>query len=219
MQKKQHFIEVKRTAEYYTLQPEETEVEKVLFVIHGYSQLPEFFINHFRNLPELGIAVVAPSGLSLSYQSGFYGRVGASWMTKHNRENEIKDYLAYLDQLYAEVRNKYKAARSFSVLGFSQGTATASRWFAASGHQLDHLLLTAGYVAEDADLHALKNKLGEGEINFFVGKNDSYMKTEKVEAHKKFLEGNGLPYTVQEFDGGHEIPKEMLLEFMGKFWN
>lgn len=216
MLKQQHFIEVKRTAEYYSIQPRNVEVAKVLFVLHGYSQLPEFFIEHFRNLPDLGILVVAPSGLSLSYQSGFYGRVGASWMTKHNRENEIKDYLAYLDQLYLEIKSNYPKVESFSVLGFSQGTATASRWYAYSERKMDRLICIAGALAADLDIELLNNKQGQRKLALFVGDKDAYINKDKAENLLKEMESNGVGFELIPYDGGHEIPQKELLTYFEK---
>ena len=213
MEKKQNFIEVTRTAEYYSLIPADTKPVKVLFVIHGYMQLPKYFIDHFSNLPELGIAVIAPSGLSLSYQSGFDGRVGASWMTKHNREKEIKDYLAYLDQLYAEIQNTFPKCKRFELLGFSQGSATATRWFSSSKNLLDAIILSAGYVPEDVDFERLRQRLNDGTIQFYAGSKDSYLTEERVEAHKNLLNKNSIPFKITRFDGGHEIPSSALYEY------
>ena len=45
---------------------------------------------------ELGYTIIAPQGLHKFYLEGTSGRVGASWMTKENREDDIKNYLVYL---------------------------------------------------------------------------------------------------------------------------
>ncbi len=48
-------------------------------------------------------------------------------MTKEDRENEIADYVDFLDAVFGEV---VTPGARVTVLGFSQGVATAARWLA-----------------------------------------------------------------------------------------
>ncbi|NIP78275.1 MAG: phospholipase, partial [Gemmatimonadetes bacterium] len=86
---------------------------EVWFVLHGYGQLAERFVRRFDALPGVrdGMrAVVAPEALSRFYVeeevTGPHGpesRVGATWMTRADREHEIRDYVEYLDRVAAAV--------------------------------------------------------------------------------------------------------------------
>lgn len=211
MKKTQNFIQVERTAEYYILEPND-KVHSILYVLHGYSQLPEFFIEHFKKLTDLGVLVVAPSGLSLSYQSEFSGRVGASWMTKHNRENEIRDYVNYLENLHKEMKLLYPCISDFSLLGFSQGTATASRWFANSLEKFKKLILVAGGIAEDLDMHLFTKRLSKSKLILLYGDKDPYVEQEQKEKQLKLLDEHTLNYNCEQFEGLHQIPKKELYE-------
>jgi hypothetical protein len=67
---------------------------------------------------------VAPEALSRFYVSQEPGRhcpvsvVGGTWMTREDRENEIRDYVRYLDILHDEVEIEGVPT---TVLAFSQG--------------------------------------------------------------------------------------------------
>ena len=53
------------------------------------------------------------------------GPIGASWMTREAREREISDYVAYLDEVALWIRRELGCELAPTVLGFSQGVATA----------------------------------------------------------------------------------------------
>jgi len=125
---KEQTIETKKTARYYTLGALSEKTRTVWFVCHGYGQLANYFLRNFKSLENEKTFIISPEGFHRYYLNGFSGRVGASWMTKEDRLNDIADYVAYLDQLYHKVfssvnRNNLKV----NLLGFSQGGATATR--------------------------------------------------------------------------------------------
>ena len=72
----------------------------------------------------------------------FTGRVGATWMTKVDRLNEIKDYLGYLNTLYTKTFEESAVTPedvNIKIMGFSQGTATVSRWIYDQKVRFDEL--------------------------------------------------------------------------------
>ena len=73
------------------------------------------FIKTFDELASNGDFVIAPEALSRLYVKGDYGNVGANWMTKEDRENEISDYINYLDELFEKEITPYKKDFSFEV--------------------------------------------------------------------------------------------------------
>lgn len=90
----------------------------VWFCLHGYGQLSEYFIKGFENLDPNEHYVIAPEGLHRFYLRGTSGRVGASWMTKEERLDDINDYVKYLDQVYDEVIDS-NLNQKIIVLGLS----------------------------------------------------------------------------------------------------
>ena len=117
-------------ARYFSAGAPDDDAVQRWFVLHGYGQLAKFFIKKFDILARHRIRVIAPEGLSRFYlepiQDGGRrnNRVGATWMTRENREMDIRNYIAYLDAIYrTESQNKNLPV---TLLGFSQGAATAS---------------------------------------------------------------------------------------------
>ncbi len=147
----EHHIKVPRTLRYYT-RGEVAESTPLLTVLHGYGQHPGFFIRKVEGLVLDGWAVLAPEGLHRFYLEGSSGRVGASWMTKEDRLNDIDDHVAYLNQLLATA--PLSMAKHRVLLGFSQGAATAVRYMCAAEHRFDRLILWAGRFPPDVPLPA-----------------------------------------------------------------
>ncbi|MFW5658828.1 MAG: alpha/beta hydrolase, partial [Bacteroidota bacterium] len=120
----------KRTARFMTLGQANADTREVWVVFHGYGQLVRYFIRHFHPLANHTRFMLAPEGLSRFYLGdGEWQRVGASWMTKESRLDEIDDQLRFLNQLFAqETQNINWAHTKLVLFGFSQGVATAWRW-------------------------------------------------------------------------------------------
>ena len=96
----ENHIKIAKTARYFQLAEIGSEIREVWFVCHGYGQHAGYFLKHFECLNNGGRLIVAPEGLSRFYLDGFYGRIGASWMTREDRLNDIKDYVLFLDAMY-----------------------------------------------------------------------------------------------------------------------
>ncbi|MBM3915983.1 MAG: hypothetical protein FJ349_00025 [Sphingomonadales bacterium] len=57
--------------------------DKIIFALHGYGQLGQFFFRQFNILND-NWGIVVPEGPHRFYLEGSSGRVGASWMTKES---------------------------------------------------------------------------------------------------------------------------------------
>src|SRR5881394_2158647 len=134
---REHRVETRRSARYYALGPEARSASELWFVIHGYGQLAAQFIRVFEAIDDGTRRIVAPEALNRFYLVAADSApasdrpVGATWMTREDREYEIEDYITYLDRVANEEIERV-AARvvppRLIVLGFSQGTATVGRW-------------------------------------------------------------------------------------------
>src|SRR4051812_10601385 len=138
-------IEVPRTARYYVLGDDVGDIEEVWFVLHGFGQLARDFVHYFGVLADGKRLVIAPEALNRYYAVGTSvpakdRPVGATWMTREDRDNEIRDYVRYLDLLHEAVVADHPRARTV-VVGFSQGGATASRWAIHGTARIDRLIL------------------------------------------------------------------------------
>lgn len=220
-----HAIVVPRTARYYTIGPTHGFPRELWFVCHGYGQLAERFLRQFASLDDGTRLIVAPEALSRYYLDSIpmrrhqaSPRVGASWMTREDRESEIADYVAYLERLAQEIRHPLSgAAPRIVVVGFSQGTATVSRWLAASELRVDQLVLWGGAIPPELDLAAWSRRLHDAAITLVAGDEDEFATPAAVSAEAERLSAAGVAFTLLRFHGGHEIPDEALLQLAAGF--
>ncbi len=214
-----HTLEIKRTARYATLGTLSEQTEQVWFVCHGYGQLATYFIRKFDVLDPVRHFVVAPEALSRFYLDNFSGRVGATWMTKEAREEEISDYLAYLNQLYAHIlANSPRQAKELHInlLGFSQGVATASRWLFDGKIKIDSFIMWAGGIAHDLDFSRATDVLGNKSLYFIYGKQDELIKEADFQKQIQKLGDLGVSPELITFEGKHELSREVLKTYFGK---
>lgn len=206
----EHHIQFQKTGRYF-VQGKIEEGKHLLIALHGYGYLAEFFIRKFHCLSDQYI-VVCPEGPHRFYQSGTGGRVGASWMTKEDRLNDIKDYVNFLDTLLSDLKSNTKFA-SVTLLGFSQGGATASRWLAYGSHQFDRFILWATVFPPDMEPEYCE-KFNQSRNYFVFGTKDEYYAIETIHNHFTELERLNIPFEMLNFDGNHNIDEETLLSIL-----
>ncbi len=209
-------ISVPRTARYYTLGQPTDKVKQVWFIFHGYGQLASQFIEGFNELSNPETFLIAPEGLSRFYVSGGAGKVGASWMTSENRENEITDQLGYLDAIYGKVTSlPYIDQCKIVVLGFSQGVATACRWINQLKINVDRVILWAGGIPPEVDLWQINNQYPATDIYLVSGTGDPFVKAEEVNEQEQRLQKADMNYRKIRFDGKHVLDPVILKKIAG----
>lgn len=179
-------------------------------MLHGYGQLAKFFIRKFKQLGE-EYTIIAPEGQHYFYLEGTSGRVGASWMTKENREQDIKNHIAYLDAIHTEL-SKGHDWEEINILGFSQGVATAFRWLAESDIKPSKFLICSGLVPPDVDLNIKKDIFDPIKMTYFSGVNDPYRTEASVQEFYKNVASSNLDMELVNFEGVHEVFMEGVME-------
>jgi predicted esterase len=206
----EHRITTPRSARYYTAAGA-GPVREVWVVLHGFSMLARTFVRWFRPAVAPGRLLVAPEALNRYYTKPRETKVGATWMTSEDREAEIRDYVAYLDRVLADVREIHAAhGAPVQVHGFSQGTATAARWVAFGEARPARLVLWAGGVPPDLDLTVYGARLHAARLTLVLGDRDEFISEEVVTRELERLQGAGLRPDVRRFSGGHVIPWPVL---------
>ncbi len=215
-------ITVSRVARYYTLGPPAIDAAEVWFVLHGYRQLAGRFLRRFEGLDDGTRRIVAPEALSRFYvddEAGPHGptsRVGATWMTREDRDREIADYVAYLDAVAArELAGGRRAPGPLRVvvLGFSQGAATASRWAVHGAVRPTELVLWAGLLAHDLDRELAAARLRGSRVTFVVGAADRFRNEAALAEQERWLDGSGIARRRVDHDGGHRVDSPVLERF------
>ena len=211
----EHHLTVPRTARYEQLGELSAATRQLWLVAHGYGQLAEPFSRHFKSMlatdPE-STAIVVPEALSRFYLSGNGGRVGASWMTTADREAEIADQAVYFDALLAQLLAACSPDVRVTVLGFSQGTATVSRWLASrtDGWRPHQLILWAGDFPADIEDNTARRLLQGLPVVLVSGEQDGYVSPEKLQAQAKALRPHGAQLTTKIFEGKHTLYPPLL---------
>lgn len=226
-------IRVPRTARFAWLG--RSEADELWVALHGYGQLAGRFLRRFRDLPGLEDGrrrVVAPEALNRFYlerNAGGHGQgtpVGATWMTREDREIEIRDYIAYLDAVLDHVRGGRLAdgvrrppatpggKGADVVLGFSQGAETASRWAVLGARPPGTLILWGGGLAEDLSPAALGRGLRGARVIFVVGDEDEWGRKRSA-AGIRVLREIGLEPERVGFGGGHRLDPAVLSSVAG----
>jgi len=218
----EHHIQVRRTARYYTLGEPGNETRDVWFLCHGYGQLAADFIKEFEIIADPTRVIVAPEALSRYYaeqQPGFHSseaKVVASWMTREDREAEIDDYVAYLDAVHDEIISKVDRANvSVTVLGFSQGGATANRWLTRGRSRADRLIMWGALIASDADLNQAATFFRDVKLTIVIGKKDQFANEKMIEDYQRVLTDKKIPFELHTFNGGHRMDRDTLRALIG----
>lgn len=177
-------------------------------LLHGYGMLAQGILHWFRAAERPGRLLVAPEGLSRFYQERNGLRtVGASWMTREDREHELLDQQGYLDQV---VRDIVGDIPRLEVHGFSQGVATAARWVAREAHAVARLVCWGGTLPEEVDVAALGAAVAPEPVHFVVGDRDAWVAPEAVAADAERTRAAGVAVELHRFAGGHRIDDGVL---------
>ena len=205
----EHKFEITKTCRYHQL-GNNSHCDEIWIVCHGYRQLSRYFIKNFIEFSDLtNVCVIAPEGLHRFYIEGYSGNVGSSWMTKEAREDDIKDYVNYLDLLIKYVLESNTNNPRINVLGFSQGSATAARWCALGKVKQQNLILWSGAFPPDLDFASCLNDIGK--CMMVIGEDDEFISKKMALEHQSFLDVNQVQYSYHLFKGGHEIPHDTLM--------
>ncbi|MBL7859304.1 MAG: hypothetical protein JNM57_16545 [Cyclobacteriaceae bacterium] len=206
-------------ARYFKFGEINSNTRQIWFVLHGYGQLARYFIRKFALLQEHNICIIAPEGLSRFYlediasraQTG-NNRVGATWMTKENRLMEIENYIQYLSDVYR--KEIQLSTIPVTLLGFSQGAATASRWVVSKTSNFQRIILWAGVFPPDMDITAGSEIWKNKEVVFVYGKNDPFMTEEHLHEMKILSHKLGIHPAIIAFNGAHELDASTLLKLI-----
>ena len=202
---REHQLDTPRTARYVTLGPLDGSHRELWIALHGYGQLARRFARGLATLDDGERLLVAPEGLSRFYLDPSGTKVGTSWMTREDRLSEIADYVRYLDAVLAALPPGSATRPRFTLLGFSQGSATACRWIAQGAARPHRLVIWGGEIPPDLNWTQASRRFQAVDVVLVAGNRDSYATPTAVKGFSRLLETNGVRHRVVRFDGGHEL--------------
>ena len=196
-------------------------MKQVWFVVHGHSQLAGPFLQDFSALDDGTRLIVAPEALSRFYletttQGRHSHRVGATWMTREDREAEIADYISYLDALADSVSDRLGGLPDTRVLGFSQGGATVARWATRGSTPVPELILWGSLVPDDALDGPGAERLASLRVILVQGTEDPLVSPELRIRQAAALKQRGVICRLLSFAGGHRLDQGVLKALAGE---
>jgi predicted esterase len=212
-------ITVPKTARYAIMGSFDSRVKEVWIVCHGYGQLAGRFLSRFAPLERDDRLFIAPEALSRHYVASPDtvhrpdSPVGASWMTREDRDAEIEDQIKYLELLYGEVFTHIdRDSVRLWVVGFSQGVATVTRWLARGRITADRVVIWAGMIPPELGASGGRMLSARAPVTMVAGSSDEFLTPKVLAAQEAKLRELGISYTRIGFDGGHDISAPALLE-------
>jgi predicted esterase len=202
-------LTVPKTARYFLSAEPGAHIREVVFVCHGYAQSANEFIASFEPIFRSDRLIVAPEGLHRFYQRGAAEKVVASWMTKEDRLDDIRDYVTWLDLAAADVLSSCATDVKVTIIGFSQGAATASRWAALGMLSVDHLILWCGFFPPDLPQG---NPPKCKSLTVVTATDDKFISPADEQKQLAEMQANATTYKHVRFTGGHEIHAGTLSE-------
>jgi predicted esterase len=201
---------------YFKIGEINESTKAVWFVLHGYGQLAKYFSAKFRILEDLGVCVIAPEGLSNYYLEDAQSRsrsgstrVGASWMTRENRLLDIENYITYLNSIFKKEINTRTIP--VTILGFSQGAATASRWALTNAIHFNRLILWAGIFPTDMDFEKGREVFKTKDVKIVYGNQDEFLNDSRFAEMKTLSDKLEIASHTIVFEGKHELHEATLV--------
>lgn len=211
-------LRVARTARVIVLGAPASSTREVWIACHGYGQLAAPFADALEPLREPSRIVAVPEALSRFYlddpakRHGPDSPIGASWMTREDREREIDDYVAYLDHVATTLLGEIGRPARVIALGFSQGAATASRWAALGKTRIERLVVWGGTLPKDLPNASGPALFRGAAVTLVGGRKDQLATPETLELDRKTLSDRGIAVSLYWHDGGHSLSSATLRE-------
>lgn len=204
-----------QTIGHYHVSHNVTGNEKSIWILlHGYGQLASFFLKKFSSYFKEEVLFIAPEANNHAYLQGFSGRVGANWMTKHERESAIASNNNFLNDILHDILGQFESKPNIHVLGFSQGAATASRWVVQCPFEIQSLVLWSGGFAHDLDLKKAQRRLNDLRVKVVLGDSDEFLTKEGLQKQEELIQLFPGKVELFRFKGGHEIDQSVLAEII-----
>lgn len=207
-------IKFEYSAHYRTSHVVNRQEKEIFIALHGYGQLSEFFLRKLQPVFYEDRLIIVPEATNYAYLQGFSGRVGANWMTKHEREMAIANNNNYLNVLLKSFLLKYSNKPKIKVMGFSQGAATATRWVSQLDVPVDTLILWGGGFAHDLDLGKTSKNLQETKCFIALGDQDEFVTEESIQKQDELIEAMGLEVKRLSYQGGHDLEIQLLAQIL-----
>jgi predicted esterase len=216
-----HHLKVHRSSRHFVLGAQPAHARDLVIGLHGYAQMADRFLRWLTPLDDGGTHVVAPEALSRFYLEtaldGSHGPlIGATWLTREDREADLADHVHYLDSLVQHLLAAFPARPRVTVLGFSQGSVMAARWLVRSRWIPDQVIFWGTPLPTDVTPDLIGACRHGRPLVLVGGDRDPLVPAGRLEAEAASLVAHGVAATVHRYEGGHSISAPALLKVCGR---
>ncbi|KXX72081.1 alpha/beta hydrolase [Flammeovirga sp. SJP92] len=213
MEQQKNWVPLQIEAPFYTNGVLTEQTEHLWMVFHGYGQLADHFMRRFDILSSEEHHVVSCQGLSRFYLDSQYQKVGASWMTKLDREADIRHQQLYISNVFENRLNALGEKKvKYNYLAFSQGGATLLRWLNYYKPKVDNLILWAGDIPKELTAEDFSFLTPNSNVMMVLGDKDPFRTFIDVKRQKELLNSLNCNSKFIKFDGGHHVRRDVLEE-------
>ena len=209
-----NIVEINFKAPYYKVGIVTQNTKNIWLIFHGYGQLAEDFAESFTNIKSRENVLIFPQGLSKFYLKGVDHKIGSNWMTSHDRDLDIANYLNYIDCLFDHEIKPHLEHIKLNVFGFSQGGHTASRWIHHTKIPYSKLVLWGSSLAHEINKEDIKKSFSTGKNITVIGDQDRFIDLDQLEKVKHRYAKIGFAYDLIPYHGSHNIHPETLSQII-----
>ena len=172
----------------------------LLVGFHGYAETAETQLERLAAVPGTDAwTLVAAQGLNRFYR-GRTQDVVAGWMTRQDRDDAIRDNVAYVDNVIEATRN---GSEPIVVAGFSQGVAMAFRAAVLGRAGVNGVIAVGGDIPPEL-LAGSASASPFPRVLLIHGATDDWYTAKKLDADMSALRARGEEPEAFTHDGGHE---------------
>ena len=172
----------------------------LLVGFHGYAETAETQLERLAAVPGTDAwTLVAAQGLNRFYR-GRTQDVVAGWMTRQDRDDAIRDNVAYVDNVIEATRN---GSEPIVVAGFSQGVAMAFRAAVLGRAGASGVIAVGGDIPPEL-LAGSASASPFPRVLLIRGATDDWYTAKKLDADMSALRARGEEPEAFTHDGGHE---------------
>ena len=172
----------------------------LLVGFHGYAETAETQLERLAAVPGTDAwTLVAAQGLNRFYRSRTQDVV-AGWMTRQDRDDAIRDNVAYVDNVIEATRT---GSEPIVVAGFSQGVAMAFRAAVLGRAGVNGVIAVGGDIPPEL-LAGSASASPFPRVLLIRGATDDWYTAKKLDADMSALRARGEEPEAFTHDGGHE---------------
>ncbi|SCX95411.1 Predicted esterase [Nonlabens sp. Hel1_33_55] len=180
-------VSYKHTNSYEVLYPIKKSTENIWICFHGLGYLARFFKKYFKDFDPDIHAVFVLQAPSKFYLGKEFKHVGASWLTKVDTVQEMKNNINYIDQVL-EIEDLLDDPR-LVFMGYSQGVSIATRYLKHYARSIKALILHSGSIPDE--LNEEDGQLFRQTANriiHIVGTKDEYLTDERIKKEQQKID-------------------------------